>query len=98
HLLVNMVTDGQQAQQVYASMSAILHRFLGYRPGYAGFVITDASVGRAVVEQVPFTLLAPRSGATRCLESFAARLLGARDAVDARGGFWERVTGGHGSE
>ncbi len=95
HLLVNMVRDGDQARQVYSSMAQILMRFLGYKPGDAGFVVTDGCVVQAVVQQVPFTLLAPRSPASRCLDGLTSRLLGnpASERAAAKT-FWESVSGG----
>lgn len=101
HLLVNMVRDADQAQQVFDSLSQILLRFLGYRPGYAGHVVTDSVVGQAVVRQVPFTSLSPRSRATGCIERLADALTGTREgvAVPAVAGesaapctFWEKVS------
>jgi len=93
HILINMVRDSAQAEQVHRSLSEILVRFLGYRPGDAGFVVMDASVGQGVVRQVPFTLLAPRSQASRCLETLVGRLLGQPDAARSGRTFWERVAG-----
>jgi flagellar biosynthesis protein FlhG len=95
HLLINMVRDGDQAEQVLRALTEIAVRFLGYRPGDAGFVVTDASVGDAVVRQVPFTILAPRSRASRCIEALTDRLVGAQawQRRPART-FWEKVSAG----
>lgn len=92
HLLLNMVRDASHAQQVFGSLEQILLRFLGYRPGYAGFVVTDAWVSRAAVQQVPFSILAPRAPATRCLDALTDLMLGAasKPSPDA-GSFWDRV-------
>jgi flagellar biosynthesis protein FlhG len=92
HILVNMVRDREQATQVYTSLSQILVRFLGYQPGYAGHVTADPCVARAVVQQVPFTILDPRCGAARCLEELTNTLCG-RAAPEARDAptFWEKV-------
>ncbi len=76
HLLINMVRDARQAEQVYASLEQILVRFLGYQPGNAGHVVTDACVGQGVVHQVPFTIMAPHSPAARDVEALATRILG----------------------
>jgi flagellar biosynthesis protein FlhG len=84
HVLINMVRDGKQARQVQRSLAEILTRFLGYTPGDAGFVVMDSWVAQAVVQQVPFTTLAPRAPASRCMEDLVARLLGPeRTAGDA---------------
>ena len=93
HVLVNMVRDGDQAQQVYQSLTQILLKFLGYRPGYAGFVVTDPSVSQGVIHQVPFTLMSPRSGAARCLASFTDSLAGRPATNRSRSRtFWQKVT------
>jgi flagellar biosynthesis protein FlhG len=93
HLLINMVRDSSQAQQIFRSLSQILVQFLGYQPGYAGFVLTDASVGHAVVRQVPLTELMPRAPAVCCLETLASRMLGDSDTTGgAPRTFWERIS------
>jgi flagellar biosynthesis protein FlhG len=93
HLLVNMVRNRDQGHQIYVSLSQILLRFLGYQPGYAGFVLTDPCVSRAVVQQVPFALLSPQSEATRCLEALSRQLLGRAASASQGEGFWRRVAG-----
>jgi len=93
HLLINMVRDGAQAQQVFGSLAQILLKFLGYQPGYAGYVVMDPSVGRGVVQQVPFTVLAPRCDAARGLEALADRLLGTPAAAPRNPApFWKRLS------
>jgi flagellar biosynthesis protein FlhG len=93
HVLVNMVRDGAQAGQVQRSLAEIARRFLGYQPGDAGFVVSDATVSQGVVRQVPFTLLSPRSPASRCLGTMVERLLGRPGAPRPERTFWERVAG-----
>jgi flagellar biosynthesis protein FlhG len=97
HLLVNMVRDAVQGPQVFASITQILVKFLGYQPGYAGHVYEDPSVALAAVRQMPFALLAPRGPATRCVEALAATLLGAPGPETQDAGFWERLARGRGS-
>lgn len=95
HLLINMVRDARQAEQVFGSLQQILVRFLGYQPGDAGFVVTDTRVGQGVVQQVPFTLLAPQCPAARGVETLAERILGTSgpsgDAHAQRPSFWARL-------
>ncbi|HYE94203.1 MAG TPA: MinD/ParA family protein [Terriglobales bacterium] len=91
HVLVNMARDAEQGRQVFVSLEQILVRFLGYQPGDAGCVLHDAAVGRAVVKQVPFSILEPRCGAARGVETLAERLVGRRATSAARGGFWARL-------
>jgi flagellar biosynthesis protein FlhG len=91
HLLINMVRDAAEARQIYDGLVAILVRFLAYRPGYAGHVVSDPHVARAVMEQVPFVVKAPASPAARALDGLAAELLGSPAAARAGASFWERV-------
>jgi flagellar biosynthesis protein FlhG len=94
HLLVNMVRDQDQARQVFGALSQILERFLGYRPGYAGHVVTDRQVGQGVVQQVPVAVLAPASPAVRCLDRLVDAIVGEPSgAARAPGTFWQRVAG-----
>ena len=95
HLLINMARDAAEADQVFASLSHLLVRFLGYRPGNAGHVPLDPVVARGVVDQVPFTVGAPRSQATRGVERLAESLLGARPAPASTAAFWQRVVAWH---
>jgi len=96
HVLINMVRDGRQARQVQRSLAEILTRFLGYTPGDAGFVVMDSWVAQAVVQQVPFTVLAPRAPASRCIEDLVGRLLGPGHTAGAAPAktFGERVSEG----
>jgi len=95
HLLVNMVRDARQGEQVFSSLEQILVRFLGYQPGNAGHVVSDARVGHGVVQQVPFTILAPDCPAARDVDALAARILGGDAAKKTEprrwGGFWQRI-------
>jgi flagellar biosynthesis protein FlhG len=92
HLLINMVRGRQQGEEIYRTLSEILVKFLGYNPGNAGYVVTDPAVHRAVVEQVPFTIRAPRSEATLCLETLTNAMLGGQDQpAHAIRRFWERM-------
>jgi flagellar biosynthesis protein FlhG len=94
HLLINMVRDARQAEQVFHSLEQILVRFLSYQPGNAGHVQTDPRVAQGVIQQVPFTILAPGCQAARDVEALAGRLVGgdAREGgAGRRGGFWARM-------
>jgi MinD-like ATPase involved in chromosome partitioning or flagellar assembly len=51
-------------------------------------------VGQAVVQQVPFTILAPQCPAARDVETLAARILGGEAKTPParrRQGFWARI-------
>jgi flagellar biosynthesis protein FlhG len=91
HLLINMVRDAAEARQIYDGLVTILLRFLSYRPGYAGHVVADPQVARAVMEQVPFVVKAPTCPAALAVDGLAAELLGVPAALRPESTFWERV-------
>lgn len=76
HLLLNMVSNLEQAGQVYDSITQIMLKFLGYHLGCSGFVLSDMCVPRSVVWQQPFVLSNPQSKAAICLRRIAHDLLG----------------------
>ncbi len=73
-LLVNMVRDEAEARAVFARISAVTQRFLALSPSYAGHVVSDARVSRAVRERRPFVLESPGTRASACVLSLAHRL------------------------
>jgi flagellar biosynthesis protein FlhG len=91
HLLINMVRDADEARQIYEGLVAILMKFLSYRPGYAGHVVVDPEVGRAVMQQVPFVVRTPPSPAALAVDGLAAELLGEAAAPRPDATFWQRV-------
>ncbi len=93
HLLINMVRDARQAEQVYSSLEQILVRFLSYPPGNAGHVVSDGRVGQGVIQQVPFTILAPHCQAAQDVEALAARIVGEDAGASGRRreSFWARL-------
>jgi flagellar biosynthesis protein FlhG len=76
HVLVNLARHEHHARQTYEALAGVLLRFLGYRPGWGGWVVGDPAVAEAVVQQVPFAIRSPRCPAARCLERLADALLG----------------------
>lgn len=81
-LLVNVVQDEAEARAVFARIAGVCQRFLGLSPSYAGHVVRDAQVPRAVRQRRPFVLEAPNTGASACVLSLAHRL--DRHATDPR--------------
>lgn len=81
-LLINMVEDEAEARAVFIRIQSVCQRFLNLSPNYAGFVVSDARVPRAVRQRRPFVLDAPQSPASACVLSLAHRL--DRHATEAR--------------
>ncbi|MBB6430758.1 MinD/ParA family protein [Algisphaera agarilytica] len=81
-LLVNMVENEAEARAVFARINGVCQRFLGLSPNYAGHVVTDAKVSRAVRQRRPFVLDTPNTKASVCVLSLAHRL--DRHAMDPR--------------
>lgn len=73
-LLINVVDDEAEARAVFARIAGVCQKFLGLSPSYAGYVLRDAQVPRAVRRRRPFVLEAPQSKASACVLSLAHRL------------------------
>jgi MinD-like ATPase involved in chromosome partitioning or flagellar assembly len=93
HVLINMAHSATQARQVFDSLQQILNRFLGYQPGDAGWIVADPAVGRAVVQQTPFTVMAPDCPAAQAVGQLVDRLVGTAREPRTTTPFWQRLAG-----
>lgn len=92
-VLVNMATCAEEAEEVHTRIRRVSERFLGFTPEDWGFIYQDAAVGRAVLNQEPFLLAAPRCLASRSIEGLAQRVL--RDEPEpgtGLAGWFDRMT------
>jgi flagellar biosynthesis protein FlhG len=81
HLLINSARSRKEADEVFATMRAVLTRFLKIEPRRLGDVPQDAAVARAVRQQKPFVLADPECRAAKAVAAAAARLLAEGGAV-----------------
>ncbi len=93
-LLVNMVESQAQAEEVYRGLQRVVQRFLPSRPLYAGHVVWDPCVAKAVQEQKPLTIHYPYTKAARCISALAHSLLALPPAGGGGGAFWSRMAAG----
>jgi flagellar biosynthesis protein FlhG len=73
-LLVNMVSDIQEAQEVYRQLKLVAERFLSIAIEYIGHVSYDKNVTRGVRQQKAVCDLYPETQASRCFNSLAVKL------------------------
>ena len=59
---------------VFERLDHVCRRFLDRRLWFAGYVLSDPAVGRAVRQRRPFALDNPRCDAALCLQLLARRL------------------------
>jgi flagellar biosynthesis protein FlhG len=81
HLLINDAKTRKEAAEVFATMEAVLARFLKIEPLHLGDIPHDGAVARAVRLQKPFLLTAPECRAGKAVKAIADRLLGVRGAI-----------------
>ncbi len=93
-LLVNMAESQAQAEEVYRGIQRVVQRFLPFRPLYAGHVVWDPCVGKAVQEQKPLAIYYPYTKATRCISALAHSLVTSPPAAGGGGAFWSRMAAG----
>jgi flagellar biosynthesis protein FlhG len=70
-VVVNMATSQAEARQVYARLTKLTERFLGFTPQLAAVIPRDPCVAEAVVRQEPLAIIYPYSPATRAIAAFA---------------------------
>ena len=90
HLLVNQADSEQEARTVAAKLTMIVERFLEIKLHFLGFVEKDVNVGRAVLQQRPFSSLYPYAIATRRVNILAGTLLVQNDEPSVPEGFFSR--------
>jgi len=73
-LLVNMVSDIQEAQEVYRQLKLVAERFLDIVIEYIGHVNYDKNITRGVRQQKAVCDLYPDTMASRCFNSLAVKL------------------------
>ncbi|MEM6314789.1 MAG: P-loop NTPase, partial [Planctomycetota bacterium] len=73
-LLVNQARSVTEARVVYERISNVARQFLGETILDAGHVFSDAAVGEAVRQRVPFTMASPKCPASACIARLAQRL------------------------
>jgi len=91
-LIVNMARSKAEAMAVFERLDGVCRRFLNLHLWYAGYVLHDQSVCRAVRKRQPFIIDSPHCDASLCVQQVARRL---EDRVQTikRGGFLRRLFG-----
>ncbi len=91
-LIVNMARSKSEATAVFERIDGVCRRFLNLHLWYAGYVLHDPAVGRAVRKRQPFLLESPRCDASLCLQQIA-RKMEDRMPTAKPGGFLSRLFG-----
>ncbi len=93
-LLVNMVSDIQEAQEVYRQLKLVAERFLDIVIEYVGHINYDKNVTRGVRQQKAVCDVYPDTQASRCFNSLAVKMchlpLGAAVPKNTRL-FWQEL-------
>jgi flagellar biosynthesis protein FlhG len=92
-VVVNRCKNTDSAKLVYKKFKTAVTKYLGRDVLALGMIYDDPNVTEAVKEQRPFVSLYPDSGASRCIEKIAERLLSAAgDHLESMPleGFWKR--------
>ncbi|MBI4977305.1 MAG: MinD/ParA family protein [Spirochaetes bacterium] len=74
-LIINRVKSVTEARKVSERVVNIASQFLNMKVNNLGFVFEDEIVSQAVIRQLPFMELDPKSRAAMCLDHLAQRLL-----------------------
>ena len=89
-IVVNQVSDVNEAQAVYDRIAKTVEKFLKSSIEYLGHVTEDVSVKKAVRMRRPFVLEYPNSVASRCIDNLARKLL-REERQQPTAGFWNNL-------
>lgn len=74
-LLINRASDEMEANQTTNKIKLVASKYLDIKIDYLGFVLDDFLVGKAVRDQIPFSVNYPNSPATLGVRNVAAHLV-----------------------
>ncbi len=74
-LLINSVSDRDEADKVFRQLARVVERFMGQKVEMLGFVLKDEKLRQAVRQQVPLMISHPRTQASRCFTDIAGALV-----------------------
>ncbi len=85
-LVVNRAKSAEEAKKVADRMISIAGQFLNRKIEYLGFIYDDSVVSQAVLKQMPFTVIDPKSKASLCVQHIVERME-KTDIHEGTGGF-----------
>ncbi|ACX53105.1 Cobyrinic acid ac-diamide synthase [Ammonifex degensii KC4] len=90
-LVVNRAGGAKEAEQTSLRLRAVCRHFLGWEPGYLGFLPEDRGMVQAAKEQRPLVLRFPFSPIVRQLEKIADELEGRKTSGKGVEQFFHRL-------
>lgn len=84
-LLANMVSNAEEAMQVYQKVGRATEHFLGLKVEYLGYILRDDKVGDAVRRQKPFTEIYPQARASQCINAIAKKIYSDTNCIYNKG-------------
>ena len=94
-ILLNMVTDEKEAKAVFKNLSSVADKFLvGICLDYAGFILGDESLKKAVIKRQPVICAYPRASSSQCINTLADYLLNQATTRPVDGNikfFWKQL-------
>lgn len=92
-LVVNMAKNPNEAEMVAEKLNSVLREYVAWEVEYAGYVLQESQVPKAIANQQPVLLAFPSSMTSRSLKRIARVLAGENLEIPALGikGFFSRV-------
>ncbi len=83
-MVANRVRNDDEGRNVlYENMKNVVNRFLNISLEYLGAIPQDDQVSKAVMKQMPVTMSAPNSGASKAIEAMAKALIDGEEVNNA---------------
>ncbi|MDI9413793.1 MAG: MinD/ParA family protein [Bacillota bacterium] len=92
-LVVNMVKNPNEAEMVAEKLNAVLKEFVQWEIDYAGYILYESQISKAVSDQQPVILAFPSSMASRSFKRLANTISGENAQSESTGikGFFSKV-------
>lgn len=86
-VVVNMADNQRSAQSAFRRFKNAVSQYLHYKVYFAGYILNDKSMPKAILKQQPLILSSPDSPASQCVSRIAQRLMQAfsKQSVNAAG-------------
>lgn len=82
-IIVNRAASRKAAHMTYMRMQTAIEQFLKLKTSYAGWIPDDRRVSEAVIRQIPYTLLFPKSDAARALQDIVKNCLDRSEGINS---------------
>lgn len=85
-IISNRVESKEEGEEIFEKLSLVVSKFLNISMSYAGYIMQDKTVSKAVIEQNPIIIGYPNSSSAKCISEIGDGLLDKNTSVSNKNG------------